>query len=293
MKTPIIEIKSLEYTYDKGEEKGSERHPALRGIDLTFYEGESVALLGRNGSGKSTLAKLISMALECDGGSIIINGKDLADPGLSDKDFFEIRKRVGMVFQNPDNQIVATVVEEDVAFGPENLGVEPSEIRARVDRALATVGMSEYARQAPHNLSGGQKQRVAIAGVLAMQSDCIIFDEATAMLDPSGRRDVMNIIRQLKEEKNITVIYITHNMAEAELADRVVVLEGGAVVKDGAAREVLTDREALRRAGLEVSQSVLLCEMLREGGLEIDAGVMGENECADAIIRALEGKNVK
>ena len=219
---PIIKLENVSYKYPDND--NLEMRFALDKLSLEINEGEFVAILGHNGSGKSTAAKLINMILTPDSGDIYIDGKKITDEKMKESDIYEVRKNVGMVFQNPDNQIVATVVEEDVAFGPENLGIEPEEIRKRVDMALDIVGMKEYARHAPHRLSGGQKQRVAIAGIIAMKPRCIIFDESTAMLDPLGRKEVMNTITRLNKEEKITIILITHYMNEAILADRVVVM---------------------------------------------------------------------
>ncbi|MBQ5648812.1 MAG: energy-coupling factor transporter ATPase, partial [Clostridia bacterium] len=223
----MIEARDVFFTYE-GEDE-ARALPAVNGVSISVRKGEYVCLLGRNGSGKSTLAKLFSLILAPDSGEILINGKTVNEENMTDDELFDVRRTVGMVFQNPDNQLVATVVEEDVAFGPENLGVPTDEIRERVDESLALVGMSEYAKTAPHMLSGGQKQRIAIAGVLAMMPKCIIFDEATAMLDPGGRQDVMRILHKLNKEKGITVLNITHHMDEAVSADRIYVMNEGKV----------------------------------------------------------------
>ena len=230
-----IKIENISISY---EEDDGGKTSVLKNINLEIKKGEYLAVLGHNGSGKSTLAKLLNMILEPDSGKIYIDGKDITDPDMTEDDVFELRKKVGMVFQNPDNQLVATIVEDDVAFGPENLGVESSEIRRRVDEALAVVGMSEYAKGEPARLSGGQKQRIAIAGILAMKPDCMIFDESTAMLDPLGRRDIMNTIEKLNKEHGITIIMITHYMDEAARANRIVVLDDGEVLMDGTPVEI-------------------------------------------------------
>ena len=230
MSEAFIKIENLSYLYDDDAQMSS---PVLKNFSLEIKEGEFVAVLGHNGSGKSTLAKLINMILTPTEGKITIGGVDVTDPDMTDDEIIAIRKNVGMVFQNPDNQLVATIVEDDVAFGPENLGVPSEEIRRRVDAALDDVGMLEYSKHEPHRLSGGQKQRIAIAGIMAMLPKCIIFDESTAMLDPLGRREVMDSIIRLNREKGITVIMITHYMDEAARADRIVVINDGVALLDG------------------------------------------------------------
>lgn len=257
---------------------------AVNNVSLEIQEGEFVAILGHNGSGKSTTAKLINMILTPNEGKIYIDGKDITDPNMTDDDVFEVRKKVGMVFQNPDNQIVATVVEEDVAFGVENLGIPSDEIRKRVDESLDIVNMTEYARHAPHKLSGGQKQRVAIAGTIAMRPKCIIFDESTAMLDPIGRKEVMNTILRLNREEKITVVLITHYMNEAIQADRVVVMRNGGIYLQGTPNDVFTKPEMLTSAGLEVPQSIELINKLNnELGFDIPLKVYSDTECAKLI----------
>ena len=240
----------------------------LKNISLEIKKGEYLAVLGHNGSGKSTLAKLLNMILEPDSGKIYIDGKEITDPEMSEDDVFELRKKVGMVFQNPDNQLVATIVEDDVAFGPENLGVEPGEIRRRVDEALRIVGMSEHTKSEPARLSGGQKQRIAIAGILAMKPDCMIFDESTAMLDPLGRREIMKTIEKLNREHGITVIMITHYMDEAARANRIVVLNDGEILMDGAPAEIFEQPERLAECGLDVPQCVRLVHSLKKQGIK-------------------------
>ncbi len=279
---PIIKFENVSFSYPGDEqEKGMY---AVKNLSFEINEGEFVAILGHNGSGKSTSAKLMNMILAPDSGHIFVDGKDITDENMSELDVLEVRKKVGMVFQNPDNQIVATIVEEDVAFGPENLGIEPSEIRRRVDEALSIVNMSEYARHAPHKLSGGQKQRVAIAGIIAMKPKCIIFDESTAMLDPMGRRDVMNTILRLNREEGITVILITHYMNEAQQADRVLVMKDGEKYLEGKPSEVFCQVERLWSAGLEVPQSVeLLYKLNKENGFDIPLGVYDFDTCAELI----------
>ena len=282
----FIEIKDLKYSYDSGADDGEkDKGGALKGISFFVERGEMIAVLGHNGSGKSTLAKLLSMVLEASDGEIWIDGKKIS-ADMSDEELLTVRKKVGMVFQNPDDQLVATVVEEDIAFGPENLGVPSEEIRKRVDSALSAVGMSEYRDHAPHRLSGGQKQRIAIAGVLAMEPECIIFDEATAMLDPRGRADVMALVDEI-HKKGITVLFITHNMDEAARAERIIVLDSGSIFMEGTPRSVFSRADELRSVGLEVPQSTRLASALARGGMNIRKDPLNEDECADAIISAL------
>ena len=291
MAQPLISVRDLTFSYageDRQEGVEGDAPAVLKGISLDVEKGSFVCILGRNGSGKSTLAKLLNMILTPTSGKIFIKGKDVTDPAMTEDDMFEVRRSIGMVFQNPDNQLVATIVEEDVAFGPENLGVPPDEIRKRVDGALAAVGMTEYARHSPHQLSGGQKQRVAIAGIIAMLPDCIIFDESTAMLDPQGRREVMNTIRALNREKGITVLHITHNMDEATLADRVLVIDGGELVLDGTPRQVFSSVRRLRAVGLDVPQVTELFSLLREEGFDLPGDVLSEEEGADLLSRYLK-----
>ena len=273
----IIRFENVHYTYP-GDELES-----LCGIDLEIEKGSFVAVLGHNGSGKSTLAKHMNAILVPDEGRVTVCGIDTAE----EERVIDVRRNVGMVFQNPDNQIVANVVEEDVAFAPENLGVPSEEIRRRVDDALAAVGMSEFTRHAPHLLSGGQKQRVAIAGVIAMAPECIVLDEATAMLDPAGRREVLSAIRALNQERGITVVLITHHMDEAMDADRLIVMNDGKLVIDGAPAEVFTQVEALRAMGLAAPDTVELLYGLRQGGMDVPLDALTVDECADAICKAL------
>ena len=284
MRENFIHTKDLCYAYT---DENGVRQPVLRGVSLDIAKGEYVAILGHNGSGKSTFAKLLNMILEPDSGDLVVAGRSLTSEELSEEDFYALRREVGMVFQNPDNQLVATIVEEDVAFGPENLGVPPREIRARVDVALATVGMTEYARHEPHRRSGGQTQRVAIAGILAMEPSCIILDEATAMLDPSGREEVIKTVEALNREKGITVLSITHHMNEAARADRVIVIDDGVVIMDGTLREVFSDPEKLLRAGLDVPQCTSLVHALRAAGVPLSGDPVTAEECADLLCRAL------
>ena len=279
---PLIKLENVSFSYE--DEEAENNMFAVNNLSLEINEGEFVAILGHNGSGKSTTAKLINMILTPKEGKIYIDGKDITVENIKDSDVFEVRKKVGMVFQNPDNQIVATVVEEDVAFGPENLGVESNEIRRRVDEALEIVNMKEYARHAPHKLSGGQKQRVAIAGVIAMKPKCIIFDESTAMLDPIGRKEVMNTILRLNKEENITIVLITHYMNEAIQADRVVVMRNGSIYLEGTPNEVFTKPDMLNDAGLEVPQSIELIHKLNnELGFNIPLQVYDMDTCSSLI----------
>ncbi|MBQ9098900.1 MAG: energy-coupling factor transporter ATPase [Clostridia bacterium] len=287
MEDILIHAKDLWCSYE--EEENSV--PVLRGISVDIRRGEYVAILGHNGSGKSTFAKLLNGILIPQSGELTVAGTDLASPDLTDDDIFALRRQVGMVFQNPDNQLVATIVEDDVAFGPENLGVPSAEIRRRVDEALATVGMSKYAKHEPHRLSGGQKQRVAIAGLIAMMPTCMIFDESTAMLDPAGRREVIETFEKLNKEQGITVLTITHYMSEAARADRVIVIDDGRILADGTPREIFADAERLVAAGLDVPQCTALIHALREKGVALEGEPVTLEECADLICRALEGKN--
>ncbi len=285
----IIKTAGLGFTYADGSQDAKDRDyiPALKNVNLEISRGEYIAILGHNGSGKSTLAKLLNLILVPTVGKIFIDNVDVTAENFTDDDVFAIRRKVGMVFQNPDNQIVATVVEEDVAFGPENLGLPREEIRSRVDEALKTVGMTDYANHAPHKLSGGQKQRVAIAGIIAMKPEVIIFDESTAMLDPKGRREVVEVMEKLNREEKITVINITHYMEEAARADRVIVINEGSIVLDGTPREVFANVEHLQSIGLEVPQSNELVTKLRAVGCNIDGNSLTEEECIDTLIKFL------
>ena len=274
---PVIQVENLHFTYEGDELE------TLHGVDLEIESGSFVAILGHNGSGKSTLAKLFNGILLPTGGRVLVNGVDTAD----DERILEVRRTVGLVFQNPDNQIVANVVEDDVAFAPENLGVEPAEIRRRVDDALKTVGMYEYRMHAPHLLSGGQKQRVAIAGVLAMRPECIVLDEPTAMLDPIGRREVISTVTRLCREQGITVVLITHHMSECVNADRLVVMSEGRIIADGAPREVFSQVELLKSEGLSVPATTELIWELNQEGWDLPIRALTVNECADAVMAAL------
>ena len=278
----IIKVENLAYTYP-----GVDDTPGIavfRDLSLNVEQGSFVAVLGGNGCGKSTLAKHFNSILLPCGGKVWVGGMDTAD----ENKLIAIRRTVGMVFQNPDNQIVANVVEEDVAFGPENLGISSAEIRRRVDNALKQVGMSKYANHAPHLLSGGQKQRIAIAGVIAMEPKCIVLDEPTAMLDPRGRREVMETITRLNREKGITVVLITHHMEEAAQAQRVIVMHRGQVATDGTPDEVFAQVELLHELGLAAPETVELCYELNREGFDLPLNKLSEKECAQALYDALK-----
>ena len=279
----MTETKALEFAYPA--EEGAEPVLALRGVDTAIEKGSFVVVLGHNGSGKSTFAKCLNAILLPCGGKVYVEGMDTQDEAC----LLEIRRRVGMVFQNPDNQIVANVVEEDVAFGPENLGIASPEIRRRVDSALKQVEMYEYREHAPHLLSGGQKQRVAIAGIIAMEPRCIVLDEPTAMLDPRGRREVIDTIGRLNREKGITVVLITHHMDEAAKADRVVVLNKGKVAADGTPQQVFAQVELLHSLGLASPETVELCWELNKLGFDLPLDKLEPEECAQTLYEHLQG----
>ncbi len=277
----IIKISELYFQYERDD---AEPVRVLEGIDLSIARGEFVAVLGHNGSGKSTLAKHLNGILTPTEGSVTVDSIDTSDEDR----IFDIRQRVGMVFQNPDNQIVATIVEEDVAFALENLGVEPVEIRTRVDEALNDVGMYEHRMDAPHQLSGGQKQRVAIAGIIAMRPDCIVLDEPTAMLDPKGRAQVMKTVQKLNKQFGITIVFITHYMNEAALADRIVVMDEGKIILEGTPREVFVHVDKLHDVGLDVPQVTEVAHNLRKHGIDIRKDVLTDEEFVLEIERLLE-----
>ena len=281
MDKPIIKTEGLRFSYTTAEGVSP---VVLDGVDLDIQEGAFVAVLGHNGSGKSTLAKHMNAILLPSGGKVYVDGMDTAD----ETRLLDVRRTVGMVFQNPDNQIVANVVEEDVAFAPENLGVPPEEIRRRVDDALKAVGMYEFREHAPHLLSGGQKQRIAIAGVIAMQPRCIVLDEPTAMLDPIGRADVIRTIKQLNRERGVTVVLITHHMDEAAQADRLVVMAKGKVVADGSPKQVFSDVEGLRCVGLTETYTTQLMWELRQAGYDVPLDALSDEECAAALFDLLQ-----
>ncbi len=282
-----IKVRNLSYSY---KDDDGNPIPVLKDISLDIEKGEYVAVLGHNGSGKSTLAKLLNLVIDDYDffeGTIEVDGMDVSSDDITDDDIYDLRKKVGMVFQNPDNQLVATIVEEDVAFGPENLGLPREEIRKRVDDALETVGMTEFAHHEPHRLSGGQKQRIAIAGIIAMKPDCMIFDESTAMLDPMGRRDVVETIEKLNKEEGKTVITITHYMDEAVRADRVIVINDGKIILDGTPSKIFAQSEILRSAGLDLPQCADLLLRLRKKGIKLDGEINTPEQCAETIEKAL------
>ncbi len=280
----LIQFDNVTFSYPHDEEDSyAPESPVLIDFSLKIPKGQFIAILGHNGSGKSTAAKMMNALLVPQSGKVTVEGMATDDESKT----IDIRRKVGMVFQNPDNQLVATIVEDDVAFGPENLGVEPKEIRKRVDDALKAVGMYEFKDREPHKLSGGQKQRVAIAGVIAMQTDCIVMDEPTAMLDPRGRKEVMQTVKMLKEKLGITVVLITHYMDEAVQADRVVVMNDGRTVLDGTPREVFSDVEKIKSLGLDVPQATELAYKLHKSGFSVDYNVLNETECAQSVLKAL------
>lgn len=283
MSDTFIKFDNVSFAYDSGEEQPIR---AVNDFSLAVPEGQFMAILGHNGCGKSTVAKLVNGILVPTKGKVTVAGMDTADEDKT----VDIRRKVGMVFQNPDNQIVATIVEDDVAFGPENLGVEPSEIRKAVDAALKAVGMYEFRKREPHRLSGGQKQRVAIAGVIAMNTKCIVMDEPTAMLDPQGRKEVIDTVMKLNKEFGITVILITHFMDEAVKADRVVVMDDGCIALDSTPKQVFKNVEKIKALGLDVPQATELVYRLRKRGMKLPDDILDENECAEAVLKLLEVK---
>lgn len=282
MKDFIIKTENVSFSYKTGDAVNAVK--ALEGITVGVEKGQFVVIIGRNGSGKSTFARLLNALLSPDTGIVLIDGMSTKDEKL----VWDIRRTAGMIFQNPDNQIVGTTVEEDVAFAPENLGVPPEKIRERVDEALKSVGIYEFAKNAPHLLSGGQKQRVAIAGVLAMKPECIILDESTAMLDPSGRKEVMRVMRKLNREENITVIHITHHMDEAAQADRVIVIDKGSVVIDGKPEQVFSQVEKIKAIGLDVPQVTELFYELNKEGLNLPLNILTVDGAVEVLKRKFE-----
>lgn len=281
MADSILKFDNVTFRY--GEDEDVVLPPAVEDLSLEIKKGEFVAVLGHNGSGKSTVAKLSNGLVTPESGDVYVMGMNTRN----EADDLKIKQTVGVVFQNPDNQIVATIVEEDVAFGPENLGVEPLEIRRRVDEALKIVGMYEYRLHEPHKLSGGQKQRVAIAGIIAMEPECIVLDEPTAMLDPEGRRDVMNAMKRMNSELGITVVYITHYMEEACEADRIIVMNDSRLVMDGTPREIFSDIGKIRAIGLDVPQTCELAEMLKNDGISIDGDSLSVDELVNSLAKIL------
>ena len=277
----MIEVKDVYFQYE-GTEK--EKKYALNGVNMTIKDGEFVAIVGHNGSGKSTLAKHFNSIYLPTTGDVLVDGMNTED----DDHLFDIRKKVGLVLQNPDNQIVAGIVEEDVAFGCENLGIPPKEIRKRVDESLKAVDMYEYRTHSPDKLSGGQKQRIAIAGIIAMEPECIVLDEPTAMLDPQGRQEVISTVQKLNKERGITIILITHYMEEAVLADRVIMMDSGKVLTEGTPREVFAQVEMLKKHRLDVPQATELCYRLKGCGYEVPDCVLDEEECAKALLKLLK-----
>ncbi len=280
----IIEVKNVTFEYSDGDRKKT----VIENFDISFERGSFTVILGHNGSGKSTLAKLLNGLYKPDKGDVFVDGINTRD----EENEMEIRRKVGMVFQNPDNQLVASIVEEDVAFGPENLGLAPEEIRARVDNALKTVGMYEFRESTPHRLSGGQKQRIAIAGIIAMEPRCIVLDEPTAMLDPKGRAEIISTIERLNKEKGITVILITHFMEEAENADRVVVMNKGSIIADATPEIIFNDISMLKSVGLDVPQTTELLYRLKQNGMNINTDVISIEETADEIFKALHSEDI-
>ena len=281
----IIEVKNAAFEYSDGEKKKS----VIKDMSVSFEKGSFTVILGHNGSGKSTLAKLLNGLYKPDSGDVFVDGINTRD----EKNEIEIKRRVGMVFQNPDNQLVASIVEDDVAFGPENLGLTPEETEKRVDDALKAVDMFEFKKKTPHHLSGGQKQRIAIAGVIAMMPECIVLDEPTPMLDPKGRKEIIESVERLNREKGITVILITHFMEEAQNADRVIVMDDGRIIADSTPKDVFSDIGLLKRAGLDVPQTTELLYLLKENGVNVKTQAISIEEAADEIIKALHLEEIK
>lgn len=275
MNEVLIKIKNMDFSYENSDGDML----VINNLNLNINKGSFTVILGRNGSGKSTLAKLMNGMYRPNSGAVYVSGLDTS----LDENEINIKRKVGLVFQNPDNQLIASIVEEDVAFGPENLGLEPSEIRNRVDNALKCVNMYEYKDHAPHKLSGGQKQRIAIAGMIAMQPDCLVLDEPTAMLDPKGRAEVIDAIDNLNKELGMTIVLITHFMNEAEKADRVVVMNEGEIVMDGTPKEIFSKCDKLREFGLDVPQTTELLTELKKQGIDIDLSAVNNEECANVL----------
>ena len=285
MAEKIISAQNVEFHYENDPEDKTLPKQVLKNVSLDIERGQFTAILGHNGSGKSTIAKHMNGILLPCGGKVYVDGIDTCD----EERMFDVRQRVGMVFQNPDNQLVATIVEEDVAFALENLGVPTDEMRQRVDDALKSVGMYEYREHSPHQLSGGQKQRIAIAGIIAMRPDCIVLDEPTAMLDPKGRQEVLRTIRKLNHDFGITAVLITHYMEEAAQADRIVVMDNGEILMDDIPKNVFSNVELMKRIGLDVPQVTELMYLLGQSGLPSDTHIISEEECADALFSLLKG----
>ena len=279
MRDAMIKCSNVSFKYINNTEGKNEEKYALKNVNLEVKKGEFLVILGHNGSGKSTIAKHINALITPSEGTVIVDGLDTSNPEV----LWDIRAKAGMVFQNPDNQLVATIVEEDVASGPENLGIDPAEIRKRVDDSLEKVGMSEYKRHAPHLLSGGQKQRVAIAGILAIEPECIIFDEPTAMLDPSGRKEVLNNIKYLNKEHGMTIILITHYMDEAAQADRIIVMDDGSIKMEGTPREIFPQVERMKTIGLDVPQVTELAYELKKAGININEKILNVDEMVEEL----------
>lgn len=279
MRDAMIKCSNVSFKYINNTEGKNEEKYALKNVNLEVKKGEFLVILGHNGSGKSTIAKHMNALITPSEGTVIVDGLDTSNQEV----LLDIRAKAGMVFQNPDNQLVATIVEEDVAFGPENLGIDPAEIRKRVDDSLEKVGMSEYKRHAPHLLSGGQKQRVAIAGILAIEPECIIFDEPTAMLDPSGRKEVLNNIKYLNKEHGMTIILITHYMDEAAQADRIIVMDDGSIKMEGTPREIFPQVERMKTIGLDVPQVTELAYELKKAGININEKILNVDEMVEEL----------